>query len=70
MEERVAVTVWKLATHVEYQTLSSLFGLGRLTVGKIVIEMCHAITIYLLPRYVQIPCGQKLREIVDGFETF
>lgn len=35
-----------------------------------VIEMCHAITIHLLPHYVQIPCGQKLREIVDGFETF
>ena len=64
------MTVWKLATNVEYRTLSSLFGLGRSTVGKIVIETCHAITIHLLPQYVQIPRGQKLREIVDGFETF
>ena len=28
VEKRVAVTLWKLATNVEYQTLSGLFGLG------------------------------------------
>jgi len=26
VEERVAVTVWKLATNVEYRTLASVFG--------------------------------------------
>lgn len=70
VEERVAVTIWKLATNVEYRTLSSLFGLGRSTVGKIVVETCRAIATHLLPQYVQIPCGEKLKEIVDGFETF
>ena len=64
------MTVWKLATNVEYRTLSSLFGLGRLTVGKIVVETCHAITTHLLPQYVHIPCAEKLKEIIDGFETF
>ena len=43
VEERVAVTIWKLATNVEYRTLSSLFGLGRSTVSKIVVEICCAI---------------------------
>ena len=70
VEERVAVTVWKLATNVEYRTLSALFGLGRSTVGKIVVETCHAISTYLMPQYVQVPRGEKLREIVDGFESF
>ena len=28
VEERVAVTLWRLATNIEYRTLSSLFGLG------------------------------------------
>ena len=28
VEERVAVTVWKLATNIEYCSLASLFGLG------------------------------------------
>ena len=32
----MAVTLWKLATNVEYRTLSELFGLGRSTVGEIV----------------------------------
>ena len=43
-EEWVAVTVWKLATNIEYRTLSDLLGLGRTTIGKIVIETCKAIS--------------------------
>ena len=48
VEKRVAVTVWKLATNIEYRTLSALFGIGRSTVGDIIIETCKAIT-KLLP---------------------
>ena len=59
-----------MATNVEYCTLSALFGLGRSTVGKIVVETSHAITTHLLPQYVRIPQGDKLKEITDGFETF
>ena len=66
----MAVTLWKLATNVEYRTLSELFGLGRSTVGEIVIETCDAIATHLLPQYVFIPQGDKLREIVEGFETY
>ena len=68
MEERVAVTIWKLATNVEYRTLAQLFGLGKVTVGNIVVETCHAISMHLLPKYVQIPTGNRLKDIVDGFE--
>ena len=49
--------------------MSSLFGLGHSTVGKIVVETCRAITTHLLPQYVYIPSGEKLKEIVDEFET-
>ena len=70
VEERVAVTIWKLATNVEYRTLSALFGLGRSTICTIVVETCHAIATHLLSQYVQIPKGEKLKEIVQGFETF
>ena len=69
VETRVAVTIWKLATNVEYRTLSALFGLGLSTVGAIVVETCEAIATNLLPRYVRIPQGDRLKEIVDGFET-
>ena len=69
VEERVAVTVWKLATNIEYRTLASLFGLGRSTVGKIVLETCNVMTTKLLAQYVHFPEGTRLREIVDGFEV-
>lgn len=69
MEERVAITIWKLATNVEYRTLSALFGVGRSTVGKIVLDTSHAIATHLLSQYVQIPREQTLKEIVEGFEA-
>ena len=59
-----------MATNVEYRTLSALFGLGRSTVSKIVVETSHAIATHLLLQYVRIPQGDRLKEIIDGFETF
>ena len=49
VEKRVAVTIWKLATNVEYWTLSALFCLGRFTVCAIVMETWTAIAKHLLP---------------------
>ena len=53
VEERVTVTVWKLATNIEYRSLASLFGLGRSTVGKIVLETCNIMATKLLSHYVR-----------------
>lgn len=68
VEKRIAVTLWKLATNVEYRTIGALFGIGRSTVGNVVLETCAAISEHLLPKYVTIPEGAKLRELVDGYE--
>ena len=68
VEEWVAVTVRKLATNVEYRTLVSLFGLGRSTVGEIVMKTCEVVNTKLLSRYVYLPQESRLREVVDGFE--
>lgn len=68
VEARVAVTIWRVATNVEYRTIAALFGLGRSTVGEIVLDTCEVIAQKLMPKYVRIPCTQGLREIVDGFE--
>ena len=38
--------------------------------GEIVIETCNAIATRLLPQYVYIPEGEKLKETVAGFETY
>lgn len=68
VEQRVAVTLWRLATNIEYRTLSVLFGLGRSTVCTIVNETCQTIAQHLLPKYVHFPQGRQLEEIVEGFE--
>ena len=54
--------------NIEYRTLATLFGIGRSTACTIFWDTCHAIQ-ELLPRYVFIPRGERLRTIVDGFEA-
>ena len=68
VEERLAVTVWRLATNVEYRTIAELFGLGRATVCTIVLETCSVIATHLMPQFVKIPHGEALREVVRGFD--
>ena len=46
VEARVIVTIWRLATNVEYCTIAGLFGLSRSTVGEIVLYTCNAIAIF------------------------
>ena len=65
----VAVTLWRLATNVEYRTISVLFGLGISTVCTIVQWICAAIAIHLLPRYICIPSERNPRTIINVFET-
>ena len=52
----VAVTIWRLGTSVELRTYDCI--IGRFTVGKIVLDMCDAISSHLLPQYV---CSTKWR---------
>ena len=47
-----------------------MFGLGRSTVGQIVVETCHEMATHLLTEFVKIPSEDKLKDIVDGFESF
>ena len=47
-ENRVAITLWCLATPCEYRTVSHLFGVARSTVCTIVHDTCNAIVNCLL----------------------
>lgn len=67
LEKRVAITLWCLATTAEYRTIAHLFGIGRSTVCSIVQTTCKAIVRYLMSAYIQLPVGEKLAEVVDGF---
>ena len=43
MQHRVAITIWRLATNVDYRTISHLFDVGVSTVGSIVrLLPCHS----------------------------
>ena len=68
VEERVAISIWKLSTNIEYRTLSELFGIGRSTVCEIIHDTCQHIVMNLLPKYVKIPKGDRLKELVESFE--
>ena len=68
VEQRVAVIIWKLASNIEYRTLAGMFGIGRSTACEIVNDTAKQIVTHLLPKYVKIPNGDRLREIVEGFE--
>ena len=68
VEKRVAITLWRLGTNMEYRTISHLFGVGISTACVIVHEVCKAIVDVLLKRYIRIPTGRQAMDIVNGFE--
>jgi len=67
VEMRVAITLWRLGTNIEYRSLSHLFGVGLSTVCVVVSDVCTAIVEHLANRYIAIPAGEHLKLVVDGF---
>ena len=64
VEQRVAITLWCLATPCEYRTVAHLFGVARSTVCTIVHDTCLAIT----KIYISFPTGASLNTVINGFE--
>ena len=56
VDQQVSVTLWQLATNVEYRTIAALFGLGVSTVCTIVLKTCDVIAKHLLPQYIIYVC--------------
>ena len=67
VEEKVAITLWRLGTNIEYRSIAHLFGVGLSTVCVTVREVCNAIVNTLFQRYIKIPTGQSAETVVDGF---
>ena len=67
VQQRVAVTLWCLATSVEYRTIGHPFVIARCTVCQIVQETCVAIVKVLLKEYISFPSGDglKLSEVFE-----
>ena len=68
VEVRVAITIWRLGTNIEYRTIAAPFGLGRSTACEIVLDTCEVIARHLMHKYVRVPQNESLREIIDGFQ--
>ena len=68
VERRVAMTLWRLATNSDYRTIGHLFGVAKCTACVIVNEVCEVIMKQLFKRYVFIPQGNDLNQVVEGFE--
>ena len=67
MDQRIAISLWRLRTNVEYRTLSHLFGVGLSSVCVIVHQVCKAIVALLGPQYIKLPQGEGWQTVVDGF---
>ena len=69
VEKKVAITLWRLGTNIEYRSLSHLFGVGISTACVAVSDVCKAIVNNLAKRYITIPSGERLKLVVDGFQS-
>lgn len=70
LNKRIAIAVYALASAAEYRSIGNLFGVGRTTVGEIVIEFCEAVWAILKPQYMQ--ClepltSAKIEDNINGF---
>uniref|UniRef100_K7G002 DDE Tnp4 domain-containing protein n=1 Tax=Pelodiscus sinensis TaxID=13735 RepID=K7G002_PELSI len=54
IKKRVSIAVWKLATTDSYRSVAHQFGVGRSTVGIVMMEVVHAINDILLPRVIHL----------------
>ncbi|KAL3049449.1 hypothetical protein OYC64_008829 [Pagothenia borchgrevinki] len=67
VEKRVAVALWRLASNIEYRTISTLFGVGKSTVCRCVRDMCHAIVALLSSIYLRPPSEQEMEDSAQLF---
>ena len=68
VEKRVMITLWKLATNIEFRSLSLLFNIGRSTAHTIFHNVVKSMNIVLLKMYIKFPTGDSLRRVTDGFK--
>ncbi|XP_075791513.1 uncharacterized protein LOC142830452 [Pelodiscus sinensis] len=64
VEKRIAIALWKLATPDSYRSVGHQFGVGKSTVGAVLMEVVTAINAELLHRTVRLG---DLQTILAGF---
>ncbi|KAG9273582.1 protein ANTAGONIST OF LIKE HETEROCHROMATIN PROTEIN 1-like, partial [Astyanax mexicanus] len=69
VEIRVSVCLWRLATNLEYRSISHLFGVGLSTCCIITQQVVTVINVTMKSRYIKTPSTAELRAIVQGFRA-
>ena len=62
--QRVALTIYFMASTAEYCSVANLFGVSRSFVSLCVKEVCQAIVKRLKSRYITIPKGDDLKQVM------
>ena len=62
--QRVALTIYFLASTAEYRSVANLFGVSRSFVSLRIKEVCQAIVERLNSRYITIPKGDDLKQVM------
>ena len=67
--KRVAITIYYLVDEGRYRKTANAFGVSRSAVSVIVREVCHAISLYLGPKYIKMPTTyEDVLKAVEEFE--
>ncbi|KAJ4934099.1 hypothetical protein JOQ06_006906 [Pogonophryne albipinna] len=64
---RVAICLWRLATNLEFRSLSHLFGIGISTACLITQEVTTAINNTMGKMLIKVPTAAQLRAIMQAF---
>ncbi|KAM4537641.1 uncharacterized protein V3H82_023434 [Fundulus diaphanus] len=64
---RVAICLWRLATNLEYSSISQLFGVGISTACSVTQQVVLAINRVMKTLYIKTPSEAELMVIVQGF---
>ncbi|XP_061602296.1 uncharacterized protein LOC133464387 [Cololabis saira] len=67
VELRLAICLWRLATNMEFRSISHLFGVGISTACSVTQQVVTAINKIMKPHYIKAPSEPEVREIVQGF---
>lgn len=67
LEHHVGICLWRLATNVEYRTISHLFGVGISTVCNVVMQVTKVIAQVMLQQFIRIPSEEEFKVIIQGY---
>uniref|UniRef100_A0A667ZQ90 DDE Tnp4 domain-containing protein n=2 Tax=Myripristis murdjan TaxID=586833 RepID=A0A667ZQ90_9TELE len=67
VELRVAICLWRLATNLEYRSISHLFGVGISTACQITQEVVTSLNRQMRDQYIKTPSEMELKAIVMGY---